>query len=243
MELQEVLDSKVFVKGSSISFNSPKKYIEPFMERVEKLSPSWITDVSAVVSNAEEEGDMNTAYGRVLVQGLLPGLGTDDSRGIIGMVYALDTVKPVVRVFTGQNVSVCMNLCIFGTSHLFSADLLGGGMDAAYKKVEEYVEGKEEEVKFYVDTIGELKSTEYDSKQVDEIVGALLREALTGKLGSSSIIAATRKLNNPSSRYSMVDGHTTGWNIYNAVTEHISHKVDIFDRAVKTQILSSLMLN
>ena len=242
MELTDVLDSKVFVKGSSINFNSPRKYLEPFLESMNKLNPKWEVDVSGIVSNAEDDNTMNTAYGRVAVQGLLPDCGTSESAGTIGIVYALDTQKPTVRVFTGQNVSICMNLCIFGAEHVFSADLLGGGMDRAYEMARQYIERKEEEVQFYVDTIGRLRSTQYHPEEVDQVIGRLLKESLNNKLGSSSIISAVRELTDPKSKYSLdSSGETNAWNIYNAVTDHISHKVDIFDRAIKTILLSYLV--
>lgn len=244
MEVADVLNSKVFVKGNSVTFNSPKSYLEPFIDKISSLDPEFDVKVSGAVKNAEEDKTQNIAYGRVCLEAKLSGYGTDDSIGKVGMVYALDTQKPTVKVYTGQEVSACLNLCIFNAEQVYSFDLLGGGMDKAYQMAKQYAEEKEKEVEIYLKYKKELLEREHTVPEIERIIGKLIHEAMETRLGTSPILSAAKELWNEKSRYSIIStGGTTGWNIYNAITDHISHRADILDRPTKTLLLSKMILN
>lgn len=246
LTLEDVCNTKVFVKNGSIDFKSPREYIMPFVDQLSKLTDKFIIRTSAAVENAEEaSGVLNTSYGRVLIEAQLPeNLCTEESGGVIGLVYGLDVQKPVMKVYSGQSVYACVNLCVFGAEHLTTTELLVDGSAKAYVAARQYTEDKEKEVERYLRVSGKLKEMELDKTNLDELIGKLLRESMRIKLvGTTPIISATKDLYDPKSKYAVREGVTTGWNVYNAVTDYISHKNDILDRAAKTVLLEQMFLN
>lgn len=244
--LDDVLSSKIYVKNGSIDFKSPKEYLMPFIDLTEKITDNYKVRVSGTVENAEEaSGELNTSYGRVLIEAHLPDkYGTEETGGIIGLVYGLDIQKPVMKVYTGQNIFACTNLCVFGAQHVFSSELLTTGSARAYQEVSKYVEEKERELENYIRVSTKLKEMQLDKESLDELIGKLVRESLKSRsIGITPITTAAKDLYDPKSKYAVKDGQTNGWNVYNAITEYITHKTDILDMAHKTVLLQDMFLN
>lgn len=244
MELQEILESKVFVKGNSVNFNSPRAYLEPFLEELQKANADFTVKASGAVRNAnDEDKTINTAFGRISVQGKIPGFNYSGSEGTIGIVYALDLQKPLVKVFSGQEVSTCTNMCIWGAEHVYQFDIMGSGMDKAYSMAREYVEKKAEAVELHKKYSEQLLEKRWSIPEVEAMLGRLLHESMSERLGTSAVIAATRDLFDQKSKYAIIGEETSGWNVYNAMTDYLSHKQDIIDMPTKTLLLSKMMIN
>lgn len=243
--LNQVLNSKVYVKeNSQISFGSPRQYIEPFLEKLKDTGATYSVSVSDRVANKEESGTINEAYGRVLIQAKLP---TDfcayDHDSVVGLVYALDTQKPSVKIYSGENAWACTNLSIFGARYIHTVELLQG-VSSIYDKALEYVEGVTEQLRKFKEVYERMNEKTYQNSEIDEVTGYLLREGIRNKqLGTSPILSAVRDLDDPKSKYGIRDGKTSQWNIYNALTQYITDKVDIADKASKTVMISKLFLN
>jgi len=135
VSLDQVLNSKVYVKEDSlISFGSPRQYIEPFVEKLQGITNNFRVSVSDRVANKEESGSINEAYGRVLIEAKLPNeFCAYDHDSVIGMVYVLDTQKPTMRVYSGENAWACTNLSIFGARYIHQVELLQGN-SSIYEK-------------------------------------------------------------------------------------------------------------
>jgi len=249
LTLQEVLESKIYVKDTSgMVFKSPSDYISPFIDTVSKLTTDFqVTAVDGSI-NQNDEGDYNRAFSRVLVEAKLPADFTyqgetdrDTLDSKIGFIYALDLQKPVVKVFAGKDVRACTNLTIFNADHLYSQELTGN-VAGVYKKAQGYIDSFQADLEEFLSTMNILTSKSYSGRDLDELNGKMIRQALrTPKLGTTPILQGIKELYEPKSVYSLKDKATTGWNYYNAITEQLK-KADITDRALKTIILSSLIL-
>lgn len=249
LTLQEVLDSKIYVKDTSgLVFRTPNEYISPFIDVVSKITTDFKVTVVDGSINQNEEGDFNRAYSRVLVEAKLPAAysyeGETDRDSLdskIGFIYALDLQKPVVKVFTGKDVRACTNLTIFNADHLYSQELTGN-VAGLYKKAQGYIDTFNSDLEEFLQTMQILTSKTYTGKDLDELNGRMIRQTLkTPKLGTTPILQGIKELYEPKSIYALKDKTTTGWNYYNAITEQLK-KADITDKALKTVILSSLIL-
>src|SRR5690606_27596196 len=109
MNLTDVLNSKVFVKeDGAINFQAPHQYLDPFIEIVGDKAVEWRVKVANPVINAEESGEKNIAYPRVAIEADLGVSSVQDGTpdyfaGTIGLLYALDIQKPLMKVYTGLN--------------------------------------------------------------------------------------------------------------------------------------------
>lgn len=245
VSLDQVLNSKVYVKEqSTISFGSPRQYIEPFLEKLHGINPEFRVSVSDRVANKEESGTLNEAYGRVLVEAKLPSVhSTYEHDSVIGLVYSLDTQKPELKVYSGENAWACTNLSIFGARYIHSVQLLQG-TSSVYEKALEYVDGLAEQLRRFKEIYERMNEKVYTGDQIDRVMGYLLREGIKNKqIGTSPVLAAVKDLDDPKSRYAIREDKTSQWNVYSALTQYVTDKVDIADKASKTVMLSKLFIN
>lgn len=243
--LDQVLNSKVYVKeNSQISFGSPRQYIEPFLENLRNTNATFSVSVSDRVANKEESGTINEAYGRVLVQAKLPNeFCAYEHDSVIGLVYSLDTQKPSVRIYSGENAWACTNLAIFGARYIHTVELLQG-INSVYEKALEYVEGVGDQIRRFKQIYEIMNEKFYQGDEIDKVTGYLLREGIRNKqLGTSPILSAIKDLDDPKSKYGIRDDKTSQWNVYSALTQYVTDKVDIVDKASKTVMLSKLFVN
>lgn len=245
IELPELLSSKVYVKGDgSIQFQSARQYMEPFMEAFSEGPVEFKVGVAGAVVNAEENQKENVAYGRVLIEAHLPDSGlADHSQGVIGMVYGLDLQKPTVKVFSGQHVFACTNMCVSGAEFMFKADILGNGMKEAYKYARQYIDEKQKEITAYKNLKEKLENKSLPINEVDRMFGRMLHLCRHNGIGTTAVLAANELVFDPKSKYAITEDRTTGWNIYNAFTDHLTVKADILDRPTKLALLSEVFSN
>ena len=121
-ELEEVLEGKATsIKGKD--YLPTRGYIEPFLERVQKLT----SDIRVHVKLPDQitynkNGDIDTAdltFNRVWLEAVLPNeYQYANHQQVIGMVYGLDTRKAVVKMYSGAVNSACTNLCVFNPDSL-----------------------------------------------------------------------------------------------------------------------------
>ena len=244
LNIEDVLSSKVFVKAnSSISFGSPKEYLEPYVELFNE-TPQFRVKAADPVVNAEDSGAMNIAYPRVLIESdlgeMIPGF-----RSVIGMIMALDLQKPILKIYSGYNVSSCLNLTIFNADKIYQQEILGD-YQRVYSRAKEFIQKKEDELIEFKETLTKLQTTFLSEVQLNQLIGKMIRESAKLRLGTTPILQATKFLDDNSSQYYIrPDGKFTcsKFNVYNAVTQSITNSNDIVDRATKTIQLSNLILN
>ena len=242
MKLEDVLNSNAFIKENSpIAFKSPEEYLTPFLEKVQHITTDFRVEVAGRVANNNEELGVQEAYSRVLVEAKLPAqysLLEHDS--VIGIVYALDVQKPIMKVYAGRNAWACTNLAVFGAKYLTECEFLKG-IGACYEAAQNYATTIEEQLANFEKRYGRMISNEVKGQDIDKMLGYLLRESITNKtLGTSAVIAAARDLSDNKSKYAIKDNKTTEWNIYSAATQYITDKVDILDKATKTVVLEEV---
>lgn len=243
LTIDEVLKSKVYVSEKrGVNFHSPRQYIEPFLEKFKNINGvQYETKVSGSVINKEEDDTINAAYSRIGVKVTLPeNYRINEHNSVIGMVYALDTIKPIMKVYSGEDADACLNLCIFGAQYFHSVEILARTANI-YERAGMYIEGVEKQLADFQKIYEQLNDRQYRGKEIDEIMGRLLRSCYNNKLiGTNPVLAALKDLENPKSVYAIKENNTSAWNIYSAMTQYITDKVDIAEKPTKTVMVSNL---
>lgn len=246
LQVDEILRSKIYMKeNSAVSFGSPRQYIEPFLEKFSVLpGVTFSVRVSDKVANREEDGKANEAYGRVLVEAKLPSVySLNEHDSVIGMVYALDTQKPVMKVYSGENAWACTNLSIFGARYIQQVELLQG-VTTIYDRAVEYLEGVDKQLERFKVLHEKMNGHIYKGDEINEITGYLLRQGIKNKqIGLTPITEAVRSIDDPKSKYSIRNDEISQWTMYNAITQFITDKVDIAEKASKSVMVSKLFVN
>ncbi len=240
MELTELLQTKAFVK-SGVAFNTPDRYISPFIDKVQSLNPSFEVKTSGVVENANEDESHNIAYSRALVTAKV---GIDSIfKFQAGIVYGLDVQKPVIKTFCGLEVSACTNLCIYKAQHVSQA-FLTDDFARIYTELAENLRRYEDIAEEYRVISAGLKARVLDIPGIQLIMGRLLEHGIKDKaLGTNVVLSAANAIYDAKSAYAIKEGQTTAWNLYNATTAYVTEKTDILDKTSKTLSLSKFFLS
>jgi hypothetical protein len=245
IKLDTILSSKVYIhEKSQASFGSPNAFIEPFLEKFKDINPTYRVAVSERSANKDSvSGALNEAYGRVLVEAKFPAEFTAYSHdSVIGMVYSLDTQKPIIKLYSGQNAWACTNLAIFGARYVNQVEILHG-YSSIYEKALEYIEGMTNQIRKFKELHEKMNEKQYEGEEINTIIGHLLRESYKNKaIGTNPVLSALKDLEDNKSRYAIRDGKTSQWNVYSAMTQYVTDKSDISDKATKTVSISNLFV-
>lgn len=247
LELIDVLNSKIYVhEKSQLSFGSPRAYIEPFLEKFTKanVNVTFKTSVSERVANKEVgSGVTNEAFGRVVVEAKFPTDYCAHAHDtVVGMIYALDLQKPIIRVYSGHNAWACTNLAIFGARYVHQVEIMSG-YQGIYDKGLDYIEGLTSQLARFQTLYERMNDTIYEGDEINRILGYLLRQGYSNKqIGTTPILSALKDLEDNASKYSIKDNKTSQWNIYSALTQYVTNKVDILEKPTKTVMLSNLFV-
>ena len=234
-------------------------YVEPFLERVNKFTTEIEVDVVTPKQiTYSADGTLNTediTYNRVVVQATLPEeykFEDDPHKPTIGMVYGLDTKKPVVKFFKGWERCVCTNLCVFNPQ-LLSCQDLESGSPIDFNPLERIIE-QTDDTKTWIKKMVE-KEFDCSTHNINESLGRWIRNCIgmsynnhyqPVKIACSTPIDAYKLLfeKENSDYYTGIDSGTISmYQVYNAFTQILtdSRKKDSFNIFEKTLLLKNIL--
>ena len=253
--LEEVLKGKATsIKGKD--YLPTRGYIEPFLERVQKLT----SDIRVHVKLPDQitynkNGDIDTAdltFNRVWLEAVLPNeYSVDNHKETINMLYGLDTRKPIIKFFrTGLNMA-CLNMCVFNPSYIRVSEL-SPDKPVDYSPVKTLVEATDS-LGIFIKT---LKNTEFNTSEsnINISLGYWVRQAITEfedngfgkiKLATSEVIASYKRMfeDSKSDYYIGINGEASMFDVYNSFTEGISNdnNKDIMNKFEKCVLLKKIL--
>ena len=127
LTIEQLLQGKAtIIKGNE--FFTTKAYAEPFLDRMSKYTDEFIINVKPAdqisLTKEQEVNFEDIVYNRVWIQAVLPDeYAYENHKRVMSMLYALDTRKPVVKMYTGALNMACLNLCVFNPDALNTAEL------------------------------------------------------------------------------------------------------------------------
>lgn len=241
------------IKGKE--YFSTEQYITPFLDRMSKFTDKFIINaIPADQISLTPEGEVNTediVYNRMWIQAVMPDeCGFDNHDRVVGMVYGLDTRKPVSKLYVGGLNRACCNLCVFNPSFL-NVQELEPETPINYKPIESLLK-QTSDVTATLKRISEIE-VPYEQNIIDENLGLWVRNTMDRQFSSNfgkvkvatSIAVDAYKLlyKDEESPYYVNPGYSTDmFNIYNAFTQCITDdKRDIINKAEKTLLISQIL--
>ena len=255
--LNELLAGRA-TRIKSKEFLPTRAYVEPFLERVQKITQEIRVQVqlpSQITYTAE--GDINTediTYNRVLIEAILPDeykFNDDVHRSVFGMVYGLDVRKPVAKFFKGQERRACTNLCVF-SPELLSCQDVESEAPIDFKPLDRIIE-KTDDTSVW---LKKLVETDFDctEQNVNESLGRWIRNCINYsfnnqyqpvKIACSTPIDAYKSLfeKEDDDYYVGFGGGTSMYQVYNAFTQVITDgmKKDPFNIFEKTLLIKDIL--
>lgn len=243
MKIEELLSSKTYVRDNgSLTFPSPKELIEPFIENFKNDNIEYKISTNEEIVNKEQDSDiLNIAYPKVMIQANYKTDKLKDFESIIGIIYHLNIQRPVMKVFTGLEVSACLNLTIFNALNVFQQDLLGSYKEC-YNKVKTYIAERDVMIDEYINIYNDLVDTKLTNTELKELIGDLLFKSVKNNM-TNVITKGVKALSDPISAYYIgqgVDYNCSKWNVLQSFTAAVS-KTDISEKPVKVLNIAKMM--
>ena len=254
LTLSDALKGKATsIKGKE--YLSTAAYIEPFIERMSKYTDDFrIQAIPASQISLTPNGEINMediVYNRMWVQAVMPDeCGFENHDRVVGMVYGLDTRKPVVKLYNGGLNRACCNLCVFDPSFL-NIQELEPEQSINFKPIQHLLE-QTDTIKA---TLEKLANTEvvYNESIINENLGFWIRNTMSKqftnqyskvKVASSTAVDAFKLLyEDKESPYYVNPGYSTDmFNVYNAFTQVLTNDTkDIINKCEKTLLIADII--
>ena len=231
-------------------------YVTPFLERMSKYTNDFRIQArlpdQISITKKEDLNLEDTVFNRVWIQAVLPNeFSFNNHQEVIGMVYGLDTRKPIVKIYRGALNMACLNWCVFNPSFL-EVHELEPESPINFRGLQSLM-GQVSDIKSWLDRLSETFIT-YEENVINENLGLWVRNTLSTsfdngygkvKLSASTAVDAYKLLyEKEDSPYFVKPGEATSmFNVYNAFTELISNTDtrDIMNKAEKTLLLKDIL--
>lgn len=230
-----------------------KAYIEPFLDRMSKYTDNFTIQVKPadqISLNKDREINFeNIVYNRVWVEAILPGeYAYEGHQQSVSLLYALDTRKPLYKIFKNTVRMACLNLCVFSPEHLQVTELEPEtAMNYTFaNQVMELTDNTKAMLEKLSNTyIKRSEITDRLGEWVDNSIGASYNSGF-GKvqLAESTAISAYKALvKDKESDYYTPEGDINMFDAYNAFTDIITHDKgrDIINKYEKIYLVKEIM--
>ena len=251
LTVEQLLQGKA-TKIKEKEFFTTKAYVEPFFDRMSKYTEEFIINVKpADQISLTPSGEVNfddIVYNRVWIQAVLPDeYAYENHKRVMSMLYALDTRKPVVKMYTGALNMACLNLCVFNPDALNVAEL--EPITAINYSPINLLMGMNDTIK---STLEKLDKMIFNRNEIYEDLGLWIDRCITSKFNSgfgTVKITESAPINvykdlfyNEDSNYYTKGEEVDGFTVYNAFTDLITQdKKDLVNKFEKTILIKEIM--
>jgi hypothetical protein len=251
LTVDQLLQGKA-TKIKEKEFFTTKAYVEPFFDRMSKYTEEFIINVKpADQISLTPSGEVNfddIVYNRVWIQAVLPDeYAYENHKRVMSMIYALDTRKPVVKMYTGALNMACLNLCVFNPDALNVAEL--EPTTAINFSPVNILMGMTDTIKV---TLEKMSRKTYTRESIYEELGLWIDRSITAKYntGFGTVkIAESAPVNvykslfyEEDSNYYVKGDEVDGFTVYNAFTDLITQdKKDLVNKFEKTLLIKDIM--
>lgn len=254
LTLQQAIQGKATqIKGKA--YLDTESYIMPFIEKMSAFTDKFIINaIPADQISLTPSGEMNLediVYNRMWIQAVMPDEACYDNHDrVVGMVYGLDTRKPVAKFYVGGLNRACCNLCIFSPSFL-NVQELEPETAINFTPIKSLLE-QTSNVKSILEKLANIE-VPYDESLINENLGKWIHNTIDKqytsqygkvKVSASTAISAFKLLyKDEESPYYVTPGHSTDmFNVYNAFTQTITDDTrDIVNKCEKTILVSNII--
>ena len=255
IDLKTLLQGKAtIIKGKE--YFSTDAYVTPFLERMSKFTNDFRVQAKLPdqisITKKEDLNLEDIVFNRVWIQAVMPEeYSFENHKEVVGLVYGLDTRKPVAKIYRGALNMACLNLCVFNPEFL-NVQEIEPERPMNFKCIQPLMD-QVSDIKAWLDKLSSIE-VEYDETLINRSLGLWVRRTLNSsydskygkvKLATSTAIDAYKLLyEKKDSPYFIKPGEpTTMFNIYNAFTELITNSDtrDIMNKTEKTLLLKDIL--
>ena len=249
--LEEAIENGKAFSIKNKNYFETRAYIEPFVERMSNYTSDFRVQVKLPDTMTKTDNILDQGFVRVWVQALLPPDDSvfDNHIETMNLLYALDTRKPLCKIFRANENQACLNMCTFNP-HAIQIQELEDSTPINYRFVKEVMEMADNTKKI----LTQLKNTTFDRDDIFDTLGHWVDNTISAKLDNgfgkvkipeSTPIEVYKSLflNESSDYYCPEDEEISMFKIYNAWTYPISNDKgkDLVNKFEKINLVSNIL--
>ena len=176
--LEECLENGKAFSIKNKNYFETRAYVEPFIERMSDYTTNFRVQVKLPDTMTKTDNILDQGFVRVWVQALLPPDENvfDNHIETMNLLYALDTRKPLCKIFRANENQACLNMCTFNP-HAIQVQELEDSTPINYRFVREVME-MADNTKQILTT---LKNTEFDKTNIFDTLGHWVDKTINQK--------------------------------------------------------------
>lgn len=230
-------------------------YLEPFLEIMSEYTDEFIIQAkppTQVTKTKKGELDLDDiTFNRMYIQAVLPKeLSYDNHKEVIGMVYGLDVIKPVVKLFSGGLNMACTNLSVFNPYDLHT-DVMEPESNINFSPLKRMLDNRTDAAEYlkqlsniYLKREKRVLEKELGKWMYNSMINSYQTPFSKPKLSADIINKSFKSLFlDEDSGYYVEEGDDVSmFNVYNAFTDQICNKdKDIMNKAEKVLLLRNIL--
>lgn len=251
------IDIQTLLKGKATrikknEYLKTEAYVTPFLNKMSKFTNDFRVQVKLpdqITKTKDGKIDIDDiTYNRVWIQAVLPDeYAFENHRESINLLYAIDTRKPIVKLFKSALNMACLNLCVFNPSFI-QVSLLEPNSPINYSFIDQVMQ-MTDKTKAMLEKLSNTElQEEYLYTELGRWVDNTISKKLTSTYGTVKVAEST-----PIEAYKLLckkedspyfsKGPHSYFDIYNAFTDVICNDSgrDIVNKFEKVYLVSEIL--
>lgn len=224
----ELLNYKATKSSNAyLTLPSPNQVLTPLFEKLENIAVGYNCYVQEpnrqAVADAGDE--MYKIADRVLVESVLDSgthfVGEDVYKSVIGLLYAHDVQKPVIKLYLGFENQACLNLSVFNTSDIVQKEFAATDFNGIYDNINIFLDKWESRKEQLAEATEFLLGETLYGDNLHKVIGEVGIKAYRTVAMKTHYSQMIDNLVNSKSRYFKQSGEYTRYDLYQAMTDSI----------------------
>lgn len=222
-----------------LTLPSPAQVLQPVFNQLDSLVTGYNCYVQEPNRQAVEDND-GVEYkiaDRVLVEAVLDTdaltVNDDNYRSVIGILYAHDVQKPVIKLYLGFENQACLNLSVFNAVDIVQKDFAATDFNSIYNSIPTFLDRWEQRKEQLKEATEFLMMETLSGSQLHEVLGLVALKSYKTVAMKTHYSQMVDNLVNSKSRYYKNTGEYTRYDLYQAMTDSIDKRTIVTTRPDK----------
>jgi len=232
VNLEDLMQYKATVQGGNqfLTLPAPEAILSPVFAKLGGKVKQYNCYVQEPTRKAADvnNGEVTAAYqyaDRVLIEAVLNDdmqvFGSDRYETVIGVLYAHDINRPIMKMYLGFENQACLNLSVFNPLDITSKDFASTDFSTIYDQIDMYLGNVKQRQVQLQEAIKFLSEEKLSGDKLKEVIGDVAVKAHTSIAMKTHFSAMMDHVFKSSGKYYSPQGEHTRYNLYQAFTHTI----------------------
>lgn len=222
-----------------LTLPSPAQVLEPVFKELDSIVTGYNCYVQEPSRQAvEDEGGIEYKIAdRVLIEAVLEptilSVNNDSYNSVIGILYAHDVQKPIIKTYLGFENQACLNLSVFNPIDIVQKDFASTDFNTIYESIPMFLDRYNKRKEELAEAVDFLMGETLYGDDLHKVLGEVAIKSYKTIAMKSHYSQMVDNIVNNKSRYFKQDGSYTRYDLYQAMTDSIDKRTIVANRPDK----------